>query len=159
MNRQEQALYREEREARIIATFYEEKTLDATGRKYGITRERVRQILKANGIHERYLWVVRKPPISRLAKRKAQLWTYVDIQADPDACWLWTGAVGGSGHYPRFTLKEFTGKEGARVQPIIYRLTKGEPKNWVVNTCRNKMCCNPAHLEDLTPLEAMKYRG
>lgn len=47
-----------DRNRQLCDSFLIGKTLQAVGEEFGITRERVRQILNANGISERYQWTI-----------------------------------------------------------------------------------------------------
>lgn len=81
------------------------------------------------------------------------------VKGEIDECWIWKGPVNKvSGaavtHYPQ---KSPAGRTLSR-ELWVYHY--GEPQGWVINTCRNKLCGNPAHLEDLSPREAIrKYRN
>jgi len=72
------------------------------------------------------------------------------IEESPDGCWLWTGSPGVRG-YGRIYLR------GAawQVHRLIYELFVGPiPEGLVLHhRCRNKRCCNPAHLKVVTQAE------
>ena len=57
-------------------------------------------------------------------------------------CWEWQGYVKTTG-YGTF---RFNGKTG-----LVHRFTKGAPDSLEIDhLCRNRSCCNPAHLEIVT---------
>jgi len=72
------------------------------------------------------------------------------IEEQPGGCWLWTGSAGVSG-YGRICLRGSLWQ----VHRIIYELFVGPvPEGLVLHhRCRNKRCCNPAHLKAVTQAE------
>lgn len=76
-----------------------------------------------------------------------RFWEKVDRRG-PDECWPWTGWVNRGG-YGRFKLDQATTVAAHRqaylleVGPIPTGLT-------LDHLCRNRACCNPAHLEPVT---------
>ena len=71
-----------------------------------------------------------------------------NVGAGPDDCWVWVGekATHHSGdHYGRW--------RGRRVHRVAYEMEHGPiPKGLVIDhLCRNRLCCNPAHLEAVSP--------
>lgn len=91
-------------------------------------------------------------PTVPLAER---FWARVDRRG-PDECWLWkppksrTGA--GYGVFGRRVDGKATGSPAHR---LAYELTKGEiPAGLHIDhLCNTRLCCNPAHLEAVTPRE------
>lgn len=85
-----------------------------------------------------------------------RFWEQVDRSEDPDACWNWTGPLHASG-YGIFNL-------GTR-QELAHRLVfefsgRQVPYGFVVmRTCGNRLCCNPSHLQIVTPAEHMAARS
>jgi HNH endonuclease len=74
-----------------------------------------------------------------------KLFARVDVV--PDSCWMWTGPL--SDGYGR------TGKDKDRdqlVHRIVYKNLVGPiPDGFQLDhLCRNRACCNPAHLEPVT---------
>ncbi len=66
-----------------------------------------------------------------------------------DNCWEWTGYVNKRG-YGEYMSEYLTTR---LVHRIAYALIKGElPKEALDHLCRNKVCCNPAHLEPVSNL-------
>ena len=61
-------------------------------------------------------------------------------------CWPWNGAVNNCGY-------GMVRHEGQAVcaSRLVYKLTRKIPRDMVVDhLCRNRLCCNPAHMEAVT---------
>jgi len=69
----------------------------------------------------------------------------------PDPCWIWTGAV-----FQRRGGYGAVGYEGRtwRIHRLTYTLLVGPVPSGLVldHLCRQRLCCNPAHLEPVTQL-------
>lgn len=84
-------------------------------------------------------------------------WARVVIGA-PDECWEWTGSrVRGYGQL-RYSNLWARGTSPIRAHQVAYHLTTGVPYPMpngceLHHVCENRGCCNPAHLEVLTPVE------
>jgi hypothetical protein len=78
------------------------------------------------------------------------------IEESPDGCWTWIGCLSPGG-YGRIALR------GAlwQVHRIVYELFVGPvPEGRVLHhRCRNKRCCNPAHLDPVTQGENLALDG
>ncbi len=74
------------------------------------------------------------------------------IDADGD-CWEWTGAKHESG-YGRYRMG---GRDGRfwYVHRLVWELLVGPIPDGlhIDHLCRNRLCCNPDHLEPVTPAE------
>jgi hypothetical protein len=85
-----------------------------------------------------------------------RFWVQVDRSAGSEADWLWTGAVRPNG-YGVFNL-------GVR-QELAHRLAlelsgvEIPPGFVVMQTCGNRLCCNPAHLRLGTRADQMQARS
>lgn len=135
------------------------RTLQSIGDEYGLTRERVRQLLKLQGI------LRRDPPLrpptptpeqrraAKALRRKAQFWLLVDVTADPSECWVWLG--GTTSGYGRYSIPGV----GQYAHGVAYALHHGaRARNWVLHHCDNRPCCNPTHLYDGTPQDNARDR-
>lgn len=68
---------------------------------------------------------------------RAKFWSHVEKTSE---CWNWTGKLGRKG-YPRYGHKMVA-------YLIAYELaTDTTPPRGLRQTCKNKLCCNPAHME------------
>jgi len=81
---------------------------------------------------------------------KKLFWSKVDKSAGVDGCWPWTGYVTTKG----YGLQRIAGKYKA-VHRVIYQIVNGPLDDSLVmdHLCRNRRCCNPAHLEPVTSQE------
>lgn len=79
-------------------------------------------------------------------------WLRVDKKG-PDDCWLWEKKSRGIQGYGRINYK---GKMLISHR-VAYRFTKGSIKEgmYILHSCDNPPCCNPAHLREGTHLENM----
>lgn len=85
-----------------------------------------------------------------------RMWRHIDRK--PDGCWQWTAAVRSNG-YGLVAINRTTMASSHRV---MYELLVGPISDGLHldHLCRNPPCCNPAHLEPVTPLvNARRGRG
>jgi hypothetical protein len=70
-----------------------------------------------------------------------------------DDCWIWTGGITSKGYG-----KVMRGSKRKSVHVVVYTLLIGpiSAGNELHHTCRNRRCCNPAHLQSLTRAEHNK---
>jgi hypothetical protein len=82
-------------------------------------------------------------------RRIARFWSKVDRSGGPDACWPWAGSLSGGYGHLRFN-KSYTYSHR-----VAWTLTNGPVVDGMVidHLCRNRACCNPAHLEPVTNRE------
>lgn len=79
---------------------------------------------------------------------------------DPDTgCWIWQGPTSGDGRgggYARMSLSGHT----VAVHRVMFINEHGfvPLKKQIDHTCRNRLCCNPDHLEMVTHKENQKRR-
>lgn len=84
--------------------------------------------------------------IDRLA---AAFWSRVDITANPDECWIWTG----KSHSTGYGIALLNGQE-YRAHRVAYALVEQKmPRLLVLHSCDNPPCCNPKHLREGTSKE------
>lgn len=83
-----------------------------------------------------------------------RLWARVD-KSDPSGCWLWTGSHSLSG-YGRIPF----GRSTLATHRVAYEALVGViPEGLELDhLCRNRGCCNPAHLEPVTHQENILRR-
>jgi len=77
-------------------------------------------------------------PLHLSKAEKHEFWSLVK-RGQPNVCWLWQGGKNGDG-YGYF--------KQLRAHRLAYRLCVGLPQKFVLHTCNNRLCCNPAHLYD-----------
>lgn len=67
-------------------------------------------------------------------------------------CWLWQGQISNSG-YGRITLKTGTGNriESAQRASYLLLIAPLQDTELVRQTCGNRLCINPDHLETFRP--------
>lgn len=79
---------------------------------------------------------------------------------DPETgCWNWTASrAQGYGQQAVGVLHQTVGRRAERAHRLTYTLLVGEiPKGMHLHhTCENRACCNPDHLELLTPREHLR---
>lgn len=74
----------------------------------------------------------------------------VDTSAGPDGCWPWTGSLNRKG----YGRAQSRGVHRQAHRAVYERLVGPvDPALHLDHLCRNKVCCNPAHLEAVTPSE------
>lgn len=92
----------------------------------------------------------RTPPIERIARR---------TEVDANGCHLWNGAVNRDGY--GLVMMHIDGRKRNRfVHRVIYEAHSGPIPGGleIDHLCRNRRCCNPAHLEAVDQAEN-KRRG
>lgn len=75
-----------------------------------------------------------------------RLWAKIDY--DPGGCWSWTGARWG--HKKTYGAAWYEGTTWRAHRLIYHLLVRPVGKDeHAHHTCRNRLCCNPAHIEAL----------
>lgn len=151
----------EGRNEEMLQFYLENNSMQKTGEKFGITRERVRQILKANGISK---WKNRtrifqpfKKSRSKTLTSKERFWNRVE-RLGVDDCWLWQGSsYNNRGH---ISLRGLGYKTRLYTYQVSYIFTHGKlPEGcWLTLKCKNLLCCNPKHIVPQTPKEVCANR-
>lgn len=78
---------------------------------------------------------------------------WLDMPNGKNGCWTWTRYKNHSGYAVMLVDVPGHWRRSARMlHRIMYEMIKGEiPKGLVLDhLCRNRACCNPAHLEPVT---------
>jgi HNH endonuclease len=83
-----------------------------------------------------------------------RFWKKVDKRG-PNECWPWLAGVNNKGYG---TFRDAGAPRGwkASAPNVAFRLTYGRKPKEIDHTCCNTLCCNPAHLEDVTHSENMR---
>lgn len=146
------------RDAELIRFFLEGRTLEETGQRFQISRERARQILVANDIMARGLGKKIKPPKAPEQTQEQKFWSMVNkdgpTQPHMDTpCWEWTRARSSTNVKSDGTRAQGYGKmqfrgKGQYAHIISWILSNRvlKPKQWVLHRCHNSLCVNPDHL-------------
>lgn len=84
-------------------------------------------------------------PVAGPQSRFPGFWHRVEV-GDPSSCWLWRGHLNDG--YGRLMVN----RRNVYAYHLAYELLVGEVPDGMVldHLCRNRACCNPAHLEAVT---------
>ena len=139
-------------------------TLEAIGEKYGVSRERVRQITR-NVVSIRAVRAKidrrinarlesQEEGFRRSQKSLASWWRHVERTSDGEGCWIWRGAkvAGGYGH---FNAPRLFGKVSSAHRQSFFLHNGYFPKRpmCVLHRCNNPSCVRPDHLYEGTMKE------
>lgn len=82
-----------------------------------------------------------------------RFWSKV-LKGAASVCWPWLAALQ-SGGYGLFWVKRGDRWRGTTAHRVAYELTHGSAPDGleIDHLCRNRRCCNPAHLEAVTRIE------
>lgn len=127
----------------MISMRREGNTLREIAEEFGISRQRVQQMIGNEGYTKKGKKIdpeTRKQ--IRLEKRISLFWSSVDKKSDND-CWNWTRGRSSQLGYGSFKLgnEQYTHR-------LAWELTNGKiPEGLCVcHHCDNPLCCNPNHL-------------
>lgn len=157
---------RRERAERWAEEIMDGSTLEAIGKREGLSRERVRQILHKHGLPSRRPHRTVAPKLRDRFKTLHTILLNLQSNIDqrgPDECWPWTGSLVNScagrtcrpmlyGRIRAFDPLDAEEARGTFAHRAVYLLFKGPiPAGMTVDhICFNPSCCNPAHLQLLT---------
>ena len=77
-------------------------------------------------------------------------WSKVDVRG-PEECWEWTSTPRTLGGYGVFRFRG----QNTTAHRAAYQIAVGAvgPGQHIDHLCRNRLCCNPLHLEPVSPAE------
>jgi hypothetical protein len=129
--------------------------------KYGISRERVRQIIAKHPDYKRHKAAKLSPDQKMFIRRNMvfdNFWKGIDNSGGNDACWPWTRSISGHG-YGRFHCKEIPDAKGYAHRAAYIMANGAIPDEMdILHKCNNPICCNPSHLYAGTPKQNMEDR-
>ena len=78
---------------------------------------------------------------------------------DANGCWIWQGPTSGDGRGGGYGRMSLNGQTVA-VHRVMFTHVHGfvPGKKQIDHTCRNRLCCNPDHLEMVTHKQNQKRR-
>ena len=86
---------------------------------------------------------------SRKLTLAERFWNKVNHTGGPETCWPWLGKSRDASGYGVYN----PGNKNVRVHRLAWKLANDQPVPdglTIDHTCRNKLCCNPDHLEPVT---------
>ena len=97
-----------------------------------------------------------------LSGRRLELFDKITsrIEVRPETgCWIWLGGDSGNGRGGGYGRIRVSGDMMA-VHRVMWMLIHGpiSSRRQVDHTCRNRACCNPAHLQDVTHKQNQRRR-
>lgn len=157
-----------QQEARLLYESERRYTLQELGDMFGISRERVRQVAFSQGWvrHERALTRTQRKQQQVRQRRAARVWRFVEIPS-LDACWNWTGNIGGNGT-PRvgYTDPAIGIRRNISARAYLYHLCRepldlsegylrgqGNFQFAILPTCGYMPCVNPWHCRPFSKAE------
>lgn len=79
------------------------------------------------------------------------------VEPGPNGCWLWTGCLNSKGYG---CTTDGTGRVVLTHRLVVERTRGAIPEGMQVDhLCRVRRCCNPAHLDVVTPKENVNRAG
>ena len=86
------------------------------------------------------------------------------IDVTEPGCWIWPGAKNRAGYGQVIVAPVHCGRDKRRVMEthrVLYEWFIGPipPKLYLDHLCEVKSCCNPVHLEPVTPRENVRRWG
>jgi hypothetical protein len=150
----------------IVALHAEGFYNQAISDRLGVSPANVHRVLKILGLVRNptpsSVWATGrtpKPVADRFWPKVNKNGPVPEYRPDLGPCWLWTGA-GGAGRkgYQKYGHMSFEKRNGKwrheYAHRVSYLLAHGRlPENDIDHLCRNTMCVNPSHIEDVTTRE------
>ena len=84
-------------------------------------------------------------------------WSMVAMRESDEECWLWLGAIDKQG-YGKVGNPDGKTQLRAHRLALIHSGTEVPVDTFVLHSCDNKRCCNPAHLRVGSPIENIADR-
>ena len=85
--------------------------------------------------------------------KPALFWSKVDRTGGADACWPWMRYCSPDG-YGKFAWRAAGRNVNMNAHRVAVALTRGlQGEEPIDHLCRNRLCCNPAHLEQVSTTE------
>lgn len=135
-----------ERDYGLVAEYLSGDSMAVIGRRHGLSRERIRQILRLRRTASRGHADERN--------NESDFWNLVTVLG-PDDCWEWQGhrnAKTGYGAISWQGAKTYTHR-------LALQLSRGIPASrFVLHHCDNPPCCNPYHLYAGTQADNVRDR-
>lgn len=82
----------------------------------------------------------------------AKFWAKVDKSGGPDACWPWLGRCNRDGYGHAYVTGHRADVRAHRVACALVGMEQPEGLE-ADHRCNNRPCCNPAHIQFVTPAE------
>jgi transcriptional regulator with XRE-family HTH domain len=134
--------------------FEERLTIQEIGDRFGVSRERIRQVI-GNTKYVRNKKLITRKTIGKIGMKfqkeilARRFRSHIQID-DETGCWNWTGASNGKEYSRMYYFRDKDNKSMIGMSPRKYAhfLKYGKYPDIGTNiwySCKNKKCCNPDH--------------